>query len=52
MEIFNKIINGIEGLDKKAAKEAVVRLDSLAKPIGSLGRLEDIAVQLAGITGR
>lgn len=28
------------------------RLDRLAKPPGSLGRLEDLAVQLAGITGR
>ncbi|MBZ4644850.1 MAG: nicotinate-nucleotide--dimethylbenzimidazole phosphoribosyltransferase [Petroclostridium sp.] len=27
------------------------RLDSLTKPIGSLGRLEDIVMQLAGISG-
>ncbi len=27
------------------------RLDSLTKPLGSLGRLEQLAVQLAGITG-
>ena len=28
------------------------RLDALAKPQGSLGRLETLAVQLAGIQGR
>ncbi len=33
----------------KAAKE---RQDYLAKPPGSLGRLEDIAVKIAGITGK
>ena len=27
-------------------------MDNLIKPIGSLGRLEDIAIQLARITGR
>ncbi|MGB9803849.1 nicotinate-nucleotide--dimethylbenzimidazole phosphoribosyltransferase [Desulfofundulus sp.] len=31
--------------------EAQKRLDSLIKPPGSLGRLEQLAVQLAGITG-
>lgn len=33
-------------------KEASAKLDSLAKPIGSLGRLEDLAIQVAGITGQ
>jgi nicotinate-nucleotide--dimethylbenzimidazole phosphoribosyltransferase len=27
-------------------------LDGLSKPAGSLGRLEELAVQLSGITGR
>lgn len=34
-----------------AERDAKERLDSLAKPPGSLGRLEDIAVQLCGIAG-
>ncbi|MCP4806221.1 MAG: nicotinate-nucleotide--dimethylbenzimidazole phosphoribosyltransferase [Proteobacteria bacterium] len=29
------------------AQTAIDRLDSLAKPLGSLGRLEDLAVRLA-----
>ena len=32
--------------------EARIGLDRLTKPPGSLGRLEDLVVQLAGITGR
>ena len=32
--------------------EARVGLDRLTKPPGSLGRLEDLVIQLAGITGR
>ncbi|MGY6499637.1 MAG: nicotinate-nucleotide--dimethylbenzimidazole phosphoribosyltransferase [Acidimicrobiales bacterium] len=31
---------------------ARARLDSLAKPVGSLGRLEDLAVRVAAVTGR
>jgi nicotinate-nucleotide--dimethylbenzimidazole phosphoribosyltransferase len=36
----------------QAAREAArTRIDNLTKPAGSLGRLEDLAVQLAGIAG-
>ena len=46
-----KTIEMITGLDTKAQELAQVRLDSLTKPLGSLGRLEDIVRQTAGITG-
>ena len=46
------IINGITELDKAAIDEAKKRVDFLAKPLGSLGKLEDIAIKLAGITGK
>ena len=46
------VINGITELDKNAIDEATKRVDFLAKPLGSLGRLEDIAIKLAGITGK
>lgn len=45
------IINRIEPLNKEAIDMAKHRVDSLAKPLGSLGSLEDIVIQLAGITG-
>ncbi|MBR1497290.1 MAG: nicotinate-nucleotide--dimethylbenzimidazole phosphoribosyltransferase, partial [Oscillospiraceae bacterium] len=38
--------------DAAAMARARARQDALAKPPGSLGRLEELGVQLAGITGR
>lgn len=39
----------IPALDKQAGAEAKAYIDTLTKPIGSLGKLEEIAVQLAEI---
>ena len=41
----------IAALDAEAMRSVRDRLDQLAKPRGSLGRLESLAAQLAGITG-
>jgi len=49
---IKKTIGKISGLDKSSAKLAAKRLDNLTKPVGSLGRLEELARQIAGITGR
>ena len=49
---LNKIIASIEPLDEAAMVEARERQAQLAKPPGSLGRLEDLSIQLAGITGK
>jgi len=49
---IKKLINSIEPLDKNALQAAKDRQAKLAKPPGSLGQLEDISVQIAGITGR
>ena len=48
---FANIIASIEPLDEAAMAKARERQAQLAKPPGSLGRLEDLSVQLAGITG-
>ena len=42
----------IEPLDEAAMTAARARQAQLAKPPGSLGRLENLSVQLAGITGK
>lgn len=42
----------IRPLDHKAEQAALARQDSLIKPLGSLGKLEDIAIRIAGITGQ
>ena len=46
------ITNAIPPLDAAAMAAARERQAQLAKPPGSLGRLEDLSVQLAGITGK
>lgn len=51
MKLFLSVINNIISTDEEAKIKAKARLDSLAKPLGSLGKLEDIAIQLAGISG-
>ena len=52
---LKEILDAIEkngGLDRNAVKEAGARQEVLAKPTGALGTLEDISIQLAGITGK
>lgn len=51
MTLLTETINNIGELDQTAMAKAQERLDSLTKPPGSLGKLEEIAVTLAGITG-
>ncbi len=45
------IIGSIQPLDEQIQAKAIQRLDQLIKPKGSLGTLEKIAIQLAGIQG-
>jgi nicotinate-nucleotide--dimethylbenzimidazole phosphoribosyltransferase len=52
MELLNKVLTGIKPIDEEAKAEAGRYLDSLVKPIGSLGTLELLAAQVAGITGK
>lgn len=48
---LQKLISGISDLDQEAIAQIQIRLDSLTKPQGSLGQLENLAKQLGGIQG-
>lgn len=45
------MVYDIPAIDEVAAQATASRLDRLTKPPGSLGRLEELAVRLAGMTG-
>lgn len=51
MEKIVKTIRKIGPLDVRAMEKAQARLNNLTKPQGSLGRLEELAKQICGITG-
>ena len=51
-EKLNALLASITGPDDKAMEAARLRQEQLAKPPKSLGRLEELSIQLAGITGR
>ncbi len=48
---LQQALESIHGINNDTVKKAQTRLDNLTKPLGSLGRLEDIVKQIAGITG-
>ncbi|TKI08026.1 nicotinate-nucleotide--dimethylbenzimidazole phosphoribosyltransferase [Martelella alba] len=52
MRNIQQVIDAIRPPDQDAMAAAARRIDGLLKPPGSLGRLEQLAVQLAGIMGR
>ncbi len=45
-------IDAVGPLDEAAMAAAATHLDRLTKPPGSLGRLEELVITLAGVTGR
>lgn len=49
MSLLENISRNIYPLDKSSMEQAKKRLDRLIKPKGSLGKMEDICMQLAGI---
>jgi len=52
MTSLSAIIDLIPSLDKEAMTQARARQDRLTKPPGSLGRLEELSIQLAGIQSK
>ena len=52
MNAIDRVVASIRPLDEAAMEAARQRQCELTKPAGSLGRLEELAIQIAGITGR
>ena len=48
---LQEVIAKIKPLDQNAMDVAQKRWDSIAKPLHSLGKLETLLIQIAGITG-
>lgn len=48
---ISKITKNITGIDARLVEKTQKRLDNLTKPLGSLGRLEEMAKIVVGITG-
>lgn len=51
MTDLDRQLGTIEPLHLESAAQARAHVDQLTKPLGSLGRLEELAVELAAITG-
>jgi len=49
---FQEVSSKITALNVDQTNAARNRQESLVKPMGSLGRLEDLSIQMAGITGK
>ncbi|TEU13964.1 MAG: nicotinate-nucleotide--dimethylbenzimidazole phosphoribosyltransferase [Anaerolineales bacterium] len=49
---LHEVIGRIQPLDSLAQSQARARQAALTKPAGSLGRLEALSIQIAGITGQ
>ncbi|MBI5574677.1 MAG: nicotinate-nucleotide--dimethylbenzimidazole phosphoribosyltransferase [Elusimicrobia bacterium] len=49
---IEEAVKRIKPLDEKLLEQTQKRLDNLTKPLGSLGRLEELAKQVVAITGK
>jgi nicotinate-nucleotide--dimethylbenzimidazole phosphoribosyltransferase len=50
--LIDTTVKNILPLDNNSMSAARARQDTLTKPLGSLGRLEELSIQLAGIQGK
>ena len=49
--MLEEVIKSIKPPDEEAMRKAKMRQDMLTKPMGSLGRLEELSIKIAGIKG-
>lgn len=49
---LDKALSTVKPLDEAAQAACAARFDAVAKPLGSLGKLETLLTQVAGITGQ
>lgn len=52
MKLLRETLSRICGTDEEAKKLTREKWDGLVKPIGSLGTLEEVAIKIAGMTGK
>ncbi|HNX81273.1 MAG TPA: nicotinate-nucleotide--dimethylbenzimidazole phosphoribosyltransferase [Candidatus Omnitrophota bacterium] len=52
MNTLNAVLKDISGIDQGLVDKTQIRLDNLTKPLGSLGRLEEIAKLVVGMSGK
>lgn len=52
MNKINEMLKNIAAIDRRLIDLTQERLDNLTKPLGSLGRLEELAKLIVGITGK
>jgi len=51
MQNLKSVFSRIQPVDEKAADDCRARFDQVAKPLGSLGKLEELLARIAAITG-
>lgn len=52
MGLLEETLESIKAGDSKARAKSKLKWDSLLKPLGSLGRLEEIGIKISGMTGK
>lgn len=52
MELLKETLESIKPVDEKTKEKCKSKWDSLLKPLGSLGTLEEVAIKIAGMTGK
>ncbi|MGL4736507.1 MAG: nicotinate-nucleotide--dimethylbenzimidazole phosphoribosyltransferase [Cellulosilyticaceae bacterium] len=52
MEALMNYVNSIQKPDREIAKETERRIDGLTKPVGALGKMEELVIRLSSIQGK